>query len=568
MEDKEWEYKPQQSFFASPDTYHIAYERAKSLCLKSGLTVHDIVNLSPKFWDFHLDLTLTRDISALMIAQIHLNLCVGSIGAHVAATSRTDLDTLLEDLMSFRTCASFLLTEFGHGLDVKNMETTATLLPDGSYDIHTPSPAAAKAMPPTTPLARCPRVAVVLAKLVVPQPDGSVDHRGFKLFLVPLASAHKMHPGVTAWMLPVRPGTTPLDHSLTSFRHVHLPPSALLGSPERATGDAGLDLHRQLWRVSVGAIALSLGNIACLRVASYITGVYSKHRLVEKAGGKGKLVPIISFSTQYRPILQALVAAEVLGAYARWTTDLFSNDRNLDILVRRGLAVVFKATVVHMFRVMPELADRCGWRGYYPHNQLADLYLSYSANAVAEGDVHVLSLRLAVELLSGRYTLPAAQDPNTLLARHESGLFSRLQGVASDSSSFHGDSFNARGLPRCRQLIVAIGHRMAFEAAKSATISAVSADVLGAFEAACVNEDPAWYVENLSYTQDQAQDMETAAYERLRPRLDELLERTGARGYVTSPLVANEGEWAETVCNLPCFSTAGLEKENATMAKM
>lgn len=317
-----------------------------------------------------------------MIAQIHLNLCVGTIAPFAA--SRPDLVPLLDDLMAFRVCASFLLTEFGHGLDVKSMETTATLLPDGSYDLHSPCPAAAKAMPPTTPLASCPRIAIVFAKLIVENKS-----RGFKLFIVPLSSSTSMHPGVTAWLLPVRPGTTPLDHCLTCFDHVRLPSSALLGSAEKAR-DAGADLQKQLWRVSVGAIALSLGNVACLKVAAYIAGTYSMRRHIYQAG-RGSM-PIISISTQYRPVLRALVASEVLGAFARWVTPLFSN-ANLDILVRRGLAIIFKTTAVHLFSVMPELADRCGWRGFYAHNQLADLYLSYSANAVAEGDVHVLSLR-------------------------------------------------------------------------------------------------------------------------------------------------------------------------------
>ena len=36
------------------------------------------------------------------------------------------------------------MTELGHGLDVINLETTAKLLPDGSYELHTPDKRAAK----------------------------------------------------------------------------------------------------------------------------------------------------------------------------------------------------------------------------------------------------------------------------------------------------------------------------------------------------------------------------------------------------------------------------------------
>lgn len=37
-----------------------------------------------------------------------------------------------------------MLSEVGHGLDAPNLETTATLLPDGGFDLHTPNNGAAK----------------------------------------------------------------------------------------------------------------------------------------------------------------------------------------------------------------------------------------------------------------------------------------------------------------------------------------------------------------------------------------------------------------------------------------
>jgi acyl-CoA oxidase len=40
--------------------------------------------------------------------------------------------------------AQFLLTEVGHGLDARNLETTVTLLPNGDFDLHTPNQNAAK----------------------------------------------------------------------------------------------------------------------------------------------------------------------------------------------------------------------------------------------------------------------------------------------------------------------------------------------------------------------------------------------------------------------------------------
>ena len=36
------------------------------------------------------------------------------------------------------------MTELHHGLDVINLETTATLKPDGTFDLHTPHKGASK----------------------------------------------------------------------------------------------------------------------------------------------------------------------------------------------------------------------------------------------------------------------------------------------------------------------------------------------------------------------------------------------------------------------------------------
>lgn len=44
------------------------------------------------------------------------------------------------------------------------------------------------------------------------------------------------------------------------------------------------------------------------------------------------------------------------------------------------------------FTLLSELSERCGWRGYDGHNQIAEMHLSVAANAVGEGDIHVLGL--------------------------------------------------------------------------------------------------------------------------------------------------------------------------------
>jgi hypothetical protein len=94
--------------------------------------------------------------------------------------------------------AQFLLTEVGHGLDARNLETTATLKSDGGFELHTPRFGAAKYnpliydvlpvvlmlveyryIPPTSPQPDFPRVAIVIARLIV-----DIQDKGLRPFLV------------------------------------------------------------------------------------------------------------------------------------------------------------------------------------------------------------------------------------------------------------------------------------------------------------------------------------------------------------------------------------------------
>ena len=72
-----------------------------------------------------------RDPTAFIIAAIHINLCIGTLSNFIK--DRPDLADLLEALLNFDICGEFMLTEVGHGLDVRNLETTATLQPDGFF---------------------------------------------------------------------------------------------------------------------------------------------------------------------------------------------------------------------------------------------------------------------------------------------------------------------------------------------------------------------------------------------------------------------------------------------------
>ncbi|KAG8664649.1 uncharacterized protein FPOAC1_013429 [Fusarium poae] len=370
---------------ASNHDIAIHYKRAQSICVQSGLSQDDIMNLTPKYWDFHFDY--------------------------------------------------------------------------GSYDLHTPHAGAAKAMPPNTPYCEMPRVAVVFARLMVDEED-----RGVKPFLVLLSDAMGMRPGVTSLMLPTRPGTKPLDHSLTSFNHVSLPSTALLGSSSKPE-NGRIEFLRHIRRVPVGTVSFSILGISAIKVGTRIAAVYSERRTIASVdGGKGRK-RIMDFSTQQVPIVEG------------WVHE------------KHALATIFKATVVKASQVLRPLAERCGWQGFFAFNQISELDLTFQGNTVSEGDTLVLCIRFMPEVLAGSLVLPQAMNRSSRLAQREEDLIrdmkSRLERVGG-YDNHRGPAFDRYILPRCRLLAEAIGNRMAYEAAEK---SGISSGVLTLYERICLCED-------------------------------------------------------------------------------
>lgn len=288
--------------------------------------------------------------------------------------------------MNFEICGKFLLTEVGRGLDARNIETTATLSRDGkSFDFHTPSPAAAKSMPPTTPLGGVPKVGVVFAQLVI-----NGEKQGVRAFVVHLTDGSRMCRGVSSRLLPQRPGIRPLDYAITTFDHVTLDRNCLLGELDKE-GDKRSSFFEEIHRVSVGSLAISLANIPALKAASYLAYMFSRRRLVTDPTSKLP-VAILSFPTQYGPIVSAAAHAAVMESAGRVSIGVFQTPGVPDIL-RAALTCIFKATITYSTqRYLNELTDRCGWRGLYTHSRISEIQLSLKGNSIAEGDVLVLCI--------------------------------------------------------------------------------------------------------------------------------------------------------------------------------
>ncbi|KAF8992116.1 hypothetical protein BDQ17DRAFT_236872 [Cyathus striatus] len=517
----------------------LSYRRAKGIALAHKLDISDIQELTSKFWDLYVDPILAFDGAAASLLAIQYNLVLGTLSKYL--WKRDDLKTLVDDLLSYRLFGQFCMSELGHGIDIFHMKTTATLLEDGRFDLHTPVPSGAKYMSSTTPVLGIPCIAVVYARLIV-----NGEYRGIRPFLVSLNDGFNMSKGVTARLLPPRGGSKPFNHTLTSFNRVILPPSALLG--ETSLPKAILsNFMESISRISVGSLAIASITSPVLALCTNIVGLYSTRRHVTGMDGITS-VPIISFSTQKKPILSAISFSYVLRTFYKKCISLFTSQS--DPRVQRGIALCAKAVLILRTQAcLLELSERCGAQGLFEYNQISCLFSEIRGTSIAEGDILVLSIRLVADILLGKYDMPQPADASSLLAAHEEALIQECrEDMFSQSGSLDTkESFNKYVLPSCQKIIEAIGHRVAYEAAIEAQLPQYMIDL---FVAGVIRTDPSWFLETKKLSRRDISEMEQRGIEKAMPHLEELLNGLDVRAYITSPIISDKA-WEQFEQELP-----------------
>ncbi|KAF5319139.1 hypothetical protein D9619_008532 [Psilocybe cf. subviscida] len=527
-----WQTRPE--FLSIEERVELSYKRAQSVVQHYQLTAVDVLHLTERYWRFHSDPILILDASVATLLTIHYNLCLGTIATYLA--KRPDLQPIVQKLVTFEWNGQYCLTELGHGLDIINMETRATRLPDGSFELHTPSESAAKFMPPTSPSGR-PCVSIIHARLFMNGED-----RGPKVFLAQLHNGKTMEPGVVAKVLTPRGSARPVNHCITYFNRVHLPVSALLNGLERSSSPKE-DFFHNISRVITGTLSMGVLGVSSMRIASYIAASYSLRRHVVDASTELSR-PIMSFSTQYTPVLSAIVQSLVLRVFSDSCYTMFVQAK--DITTKHFIAAIMKSTIqMTAHATLIELGDRCGAQGLAEVNQISVLHADMRGAAIAEGDILVISIRFAMDLLRGRITVPPYHNPDDLLSRHERSFISSLKSSLVEAKNRRDGSVDTSVLPLCQALIEAIGARMAFEAARDY----LPEDILNLYVATTVRKDAAWYALHAGLDGAAQARMEAEAAKALLPRINALIDMLDIESYVVAPIVSDE-QWSRYVNSL------------------
>lgn len=171
-----------------------------------------------------------------------------------------------------------------------------------------------------------------------------------------------------------RGGSVPLNHCLTYFNHVRLPPTALIAPSEKGEDDRG-QFFDNIYRIIVGSMSIAGMALSSMKMGLYVASRYSQRRHVTDALNGG-LKPILSFPTQQYPILSTLAQSIVFESFLKDALRLF-NDQSLNLTTRHCIAAISKATVVrHCCSSLITLGDRCGAQGVFEVNQFSVQYVS------------------------------------------------------------------------------------------------------------------------------------------------------------------------------------------------
>lgn len=156
----------------------------------------------------------------------------------------------------------------------------------------------------------------------------------------------------------------------------------------------------------------------------------------------------------------------------------------------------------------------------------------------------------ATELLHGRFRIPDAKTPDSLLGRHEAGFIAEMKESLKSTKGHRTPEYNRLILPRCRPMLLAIGQRMAHEAAVDA---GVDPNFLALYEAGAVRNDSSWYVEQLGLSRASQYDMECQACDSVMSQLDRHLDELGIEPYCTAPMLSPP-KWENFIDTCPKYT--------------
>ncbi|TVQ99020.1 MAG: acyl-CoA oxidase [Deltaproteobacteria bacterium] len=312
---------------------------------------------------------------------------------------------LLPRVASLELPGCFAMSEFGHGSNVRDLETTATWDPDrGVFVLHTPSPSARKEWIGN---AACHgRMAVVFAQLVVR------GHRhGVHALLVPIRGEDGQPcPGVSIRDCGEKMGLHGVDNGRLWFDHVDVPRENLLNRFADVTPDgdyistipgAGKRFFTTIGTLVGGRISVARAGLMAARTGLAIAIRYGEQRRQFGAPGEPEM-PILDYRMHQRRLMPLLARTVALVHASRTVTRQYiESDESTGRQELEAMAAGLKAmATAHTRETLFTCRECCGGQGYLAENRLADLIADTEVFTTFEGDNTVLWQLVARSRLS------------------------------------------------------------------------------------------------------------------------------------------------------------------------
>ncbi len=389
----------------SQQRWQLAYERLRAL--NDEVPAPELLANDPRGLAALHEWTCPVDGATVTVAGIHYNLFLGSVVDDQVSAPRE-----LTDFTTMSRMGTFLCTERAHGNDVPALETVARYDREADeFVLHTPHPGAQKYMPNTSS-AGGPKTAVVAARLIVDD-----KYLGAFLFLTPLSDEYGTLPGVTVTLLPERVGSS-VDHCATNFDHVRLPRTALIqgahgqllpdGSLVSSVGSPRKRFIHAISRVTAGKLCMSASGLGVARAALAIAVRYSYTRHISGPVA-GQRVPLAAHRSHYTRLLEHTATAYAMTFLHRAATEGWVTHAPEDRADAERLVAVTKGWVTWQAReIATESRERCGARGLFPVNGLADMAANMDGGITAEGDNLAIWCKAGAEMIFGH---DLADDP-------------------------------------------------------------------------------------------------------------------------------------------------------------
>ncbi|KAF8267911.1 acyl-CoA oxidase [Lactarius quietus] len=485
-----------------------------------NLTADDVLKMTPKFWEMHLDPNIALEYGLFTILATQIILTASTLSRYL--TRCPNLVPLVNSLLKGDVIGLYLLSEHGHGLDALNIETTACQQEDGSYVLNTPTEEATKFMPASNPTFSVNKIALIMARLIIKGKDC-----GMHPFIVPICNTREPYPSILSICQPLEA--------------VKLSLTALLSDTLKMPKDARAAWWDTLWCIPIGSFVVSGPCVSGLKHVAYIGGKYSLRRHITPHGEK---IPIFTFPMQQWSVLHTVASAHILEAWYCEVAPIYS-DPKASHPIKHGLAILVKATIIHQStECAHEMAEWCGAQGTFNTNYIARHKADLNSVIIAEGDVLALCIRLRGELVLGCYTLPIPASKDSLLAKHTHRLLKEARQTLRRLPGSHcSEAAEYELLPKAECAIIAQGHLCAYSTARRAGVSQVLLDL---YECTAIHCNQAWFSENTGISCTEQRAREGAALHAAAPDIEKHLEDLDV-GYAMHALIVSDSAWLSQV---------------------